>query len=352
MRLIHIVLLACFAAAAPAQVALFPGAGGYFENFESGPGNWALAPGSVGTAWQHGTPAGSVINTASSGSNVFMTSLAGNYVDNTLTSIDAVFDLTSYAGFPDPILSLQLWYDSENGWDGANVQMDSGSGFAVVGAVGDPGWYFDTDVDGLGNGVDGWSGASAGWTQMSHTLDGAAGHLVTLRISFGSDGSVSGYDGVAVDDIAITDAPIPLYPGTNEDLEATLDVNLAGPVIVDVGAEQAQIQIGDYVEYACTSPGATLVGLDFIVVASTLVTGMPIPQLFPGLHIDPATVVVINRSLSGVLPLLPTNGFNFAFVHPGGSFSGLSVYVQSLVSTATATNGIFVATNAIEMQMQ
>ena len=57
--------------------------------------------------------------------------------------------------------------------------------------------------------------------------------------------------------------------------------------------------------------------------------------------VDPVSVVVINRSLPGVLPLMPTGGFTFAFVHPGGSLTGLSVYLQTIISTATAANGIF-----------
>ena len=148
-----------------------------------------------------------------------------------------------------------LGFTCNHDGDCGTGQRDAGSGFVPVGQLGDPNWYNDGDVDGLGNLVDGWSGNSGGWITVSHALDGAAGQTIVLRITFGSDGSVSGFDGVAIDDIVIADAPLPLYPGTNEDLVATLDVNLGGPVAVDVGAEQAQIQVGDFVEYHAAASG-------------------------------------------------------------------------------------------------
>ncbi|MGQ9846187.1 MAG: fibronectin type III domain-containing protein, partial [Bacteroidales bacterium] len=52
----------------------------YFENFESNNGYWTS--GGVNSTWQWGAPAGTVINSAGSGTNAWVTNLTGNYNNN------------------------------------------------------------------------------------------------------------------------------------------------------------------------------------------------------------------------------------------------------------------------------
>ena len=54
-----------------AQITAYP----YLEDFESGAGGWSTA----GTLWELGTPAGTTIAGAASGTNAWMTGLSTNY---------------------------------------------------------------------------------------------------------------------------------------------------------------------------------------------------------------------------------------------------------------------------------
>lgn|GEM_PF-420153 len=184
----------------------------YMEDFATGANGWA-ADGTNST-WELGTPAGTVINSAASDANSWMTGLATIYNNNEDSwVIGPCFDFSSLIS---PQISLSIWWESEFSWDGAVLQssIDGGATWQNVGAVGDPdNWYNDNTIAGNPGGQqEGWSGnaasGSGGWVTAAHDLDGLGGQSsVFLRIAFGSDGSVNGFDGVAFDDILIREAP-------------------------------------------------------------------------------------------------------------------------------------------------
>ncbi len=187
-----------------AQISTFP----YAESFEAGAGGWATDAG-PNDNWALGTPAATTIIGASDGTEAWTTNLTGFY-NNSMAAgvVSPVFDFSALAD--DPTLLMDVWWNSEFSWDGANLQSstDGGATWANVGAFGDPlNWYNDSTINGAGVG-EGWTGrggsGSGGWVEAEHALDGLAGQAaVTLRVLFGSDSSVVD-DGFAFDNVRVT----------------------------------------------------------------------------------------------------------------------------------------------------
>ncbi|MAC95923.1 MAG: hypothetical protein CMC96_10505 [Flavobacteriales bacterium] len=187
----------------------------YFEDFENGAGSWS--DGGTNSSWELGAPNGTVINSAYSGSNSWVTNLRGNYNNNEESYVvSPCFDFTSLS---QPQIKMRIWVESENSWDGAVLQAtkDGGQTWQKVGAFGDPNnWYNDNSITGLSNiepSEEGWTGVvgnngTGAWVLAEHDLTGLAGEpSVELRIVFGSDGSINTYDGFAFDDVIIQEAP-------------------------------------------------------------------------------------------------------------------------------------------------
>lgn len=183
----------------------------YEEDFESGQNGWRINNLTLGS-WAFGTPAKTIINSASSGVNCFVNGgLTGTYVDNDASYIEGpCFDFTNIC---DPVLSVDVWWNAEFSWDGMNVTIstDGGTTWQLVGALGDPlNWYTDNSVAGNPGGYQSaWSGrnstlnGSGGWLTARHRLIGAENAPnVKIRFNFGSDNSVID-DGVAFDNVKI-----------------------------------------------------------------------------------------------------------------------------------------------------
>ena len=183
----------------------------YLEDFELGEGGFYVA--SDSTTFEYGTPAGSIINSAASGTKAWTTGLTTQYNNSERGYIQSpCFDLSSFGAGTSPALGLKVWWDSENGWDNANIKYstDGGLTFQLLGVVA-PIWY-----NKLGNTMfgpmkeDSWCGAAAntgsnGWVGVRQSLAGITGTTVIFRIQFSSDGSVVTGDGFAFDDFAIFD---------------------------------------------------------------------------------------------------------------------------------------------------
>lgn len=192
------------------SISTFP----YTEGFESGNGGWLVS--GINSTWAIGTPAKAIINGAANGLNSYVTELTGVYNNNEESYVTSpCFDFSALNA---PQLKMNVWWNSENTWDGTAIQssIDNGSTWQDVGAFGSPNnWFNDITISALGgittNGQ-GWTGTTAnigsgGWVLAEHDLTGLANQpSVQLRVVFGSDGSVQ-EDGFAFDDIFIDDAP-------------------------------------------------------------------------------------------------------------------------------------------------
>jgi hypothetical protein len=201
------------------------------EDFESSCGGWSSGVISDTSTWACGTPNKTIINGASSGSNAWVNGgLTDYYAKSENSYVESpCYDLSCMEA---PYLSLDIWWEVENEYDGAAVQYstDCGSSWNDLGAKGDSNcftknWYNNDDVNYLTTGnQEGWSGhngtlindggnscASSGegsgdWVTASHCLNGLGGESnVKFRVVFGG-GTVCEGEGFAFDDFEVREA--------------------------------------------------------------------------------------------------------------------------------------------------
>lgn len=174
----------------------------YNMSWEGGNAGWA-----TNGDWELGAPAGAVINSASAGTQAYVTNLVGNYSDGLISDLTSpCFDFSGFTS--DAILTADVWYDIETDWDGAYVEMsiDDGTTWTKVGTVNDPTWYNNTNANGAigdcfnGAGVDG----SQGWVTVTNVLSGSAGLAnAKIRFTMESDANTNN-EGFGVDNVSIT----------------------------------------------------------------------------------------------------------------------------------------------------
>ncbi|MBT8377337.1 MAG: fibronectin type III domain-containing protein, partial [Bacteroidia bacterium] len=203
---IFILLALAFSWQISAQITSYP----YSEDFESGDGGWTAVNGANGT-WAVGAPSATIINSADSGTNAWVTNLTGDYNTSEDSSVESpVFD---FSALVTPTIELSIWWNSEFSWDGAVLQssIDGGTTWVNVGALNDPNnWFNDDTIAGNPGGQQiGWTGressgnGSGGWVIARNTLTSLAGEAsVTFRVAFGSDTSIQD-EGFAFDTISI-----------------------------------------------------------------------------------------------------------------------------------------------------
>ncbi|MEM1413357.1 MAG: hypothetical protein AAGH15_00580 [Myxococcota bacterium] len=167
-------------------------------DFEADAGGFTT--GGTGSTWAWGAPAGPVIDRAANGTNAWVTNLSGDYSNNEDSFIESPpMDLS--AASSDPLLSFNLFYETESCCDEGFVEVSTDGGMTwtkVLGAADAVGWYNDTFSQW-------WDGTNGGWTAVSTTLTGTAGFAdVRLRFRFSSDISVT-EDGFAIDDVRVAD---------------------------------------------------------------------------------------------------------------------------------------------------
>lgn len=205
----------------------------YAEDFEMGSGEWQA--GGTNSSWELGQPVGPVIDTAASGQHAWVTNLVGFYASEENSWVESpCFDLRDQEG---AWIFLDIWYESESGWDGAVLQssLDLGASWQNVGIFGSlNNWFNDTSISAMPGGQrTGWSGSgpkgSGEWLQAAYALDtsitGRSG--VQFRIAFASDRSVE-TEGFAFDNVRIEVPEFSVDLGENDTLcvGAVLD---AGP---------------------------------------------------------------------------------------------------------------------------
>ncbi|MBX2932222.1 MAG: gliding motility-associated C-terminal domain-containing protein [Chitinophagaceae bacterium] len=197
----------------------------YHEDFEAGQGNWTT--GGTNSDWTFGTPNKSIITNAASGSNCWITgTLTGNFYNfgENAWLMSPCFDFTSLTN---PQISFNIFWETERRYDGATFQYsinggttwqnlgNSNSNNNCLGAN----WFNYSPITSLG--IDGWSGTklptsgscqgsggSNNWVSAKHILTALAGQSnVRFRFVFGAGTTCNSFNGVAVDDITIAEAP-------------------------------------------------------------------------------------------------------------------------------------------------
>jgi len=102
----------------------------------------AYNDGSNGSVWERGVPTGTILNQASSGSQVYGTILNGNHPDNTKgILLSRCYDLSSMVR---PVLKFNMAFDLEENFDLVFVQysIDNGTTWDVLGNINSqPNWY-------------------------------------------------------------------------------------------------------------------------------------------------------------------------------------------------------------------
>ena len=209
----------------PVVVSTFP----YDEGFEAQP---AWTSGGTDNDWAWGMPNKQIIDAAGGGDRCWIIGgLAGNFYNYGEQSwlASPCFDLSAVQY---PWISFKIFWECEKQYDGLALQysLDEGSTWQNVGEAAGPedclttNWYNTPYVNNLtlANPRHGWSGrigasqgscaggdGSGGWVTASHCLDFLAGApSVKFRFVFGAGTTCNNYDGVAIDDVHIGEAPI------------------------------------------------------------------------------------------------------------------------------------------------
>ncbi|MGK7396348.1 MAG: PKD-like domain-containing protein, partial [Candidatus Cyclobacteriaceae bacterium M3_2C_046] len=188
----------------------------YVQSFDQGISGWVA--GGDSSSWELGPPDGQVINNAYSGSSVWMTNLDGVYRKNERSWVNGpAFDLTQIER---PMLSVKLWYQTQQQVDGAVIQysLDGGISWERLGDLNqdDAGidWYNTTSIvsqpgefeaGDVNLGSLGWTGKTSEWVDARYSLEFLTNESqVRFRFAFASDGTdLQDLDGFAFDDFTI-----------------------------------------------------------------------------------------------------------------------------------------------------
>ena len=200
----------------------------YTENFESNNGNWTVSGTSPTWAW--GDPNKPVITNAAGGSGKCWVTgglTSGSYASNEKSYLTSpCFDFT---GLVHPMIAFDVFWESERKYDGAKLEysINNGTSWVTVGDINSnnnpciaKNWYNYNPINYINN-TPGWSGnkqptsgscqgggGSNTWVPARHALDFLAGQpSVRFRFMFGAGSQCNAYDGFAVDNIRVAEAP-------------------------------------------------------------------------------------------------------------------------------------------------
>jgi gliding motility-associated-like protein len=337
----------------------------YQEGFEA---SAAWTSGGFGDDWAWGTPAKPTISGPGGGTKSWCVGgLTGSFynIDAQSWLESPCFDFTA---LPYPWISFKLFWECERTYDGFGFQysLDQGTTWSNVGSVNDPvtcfdqNWFNAASILNLDQATpnSGWSGrigptqgsctggaGSGGWLTASHCLVDLAGEpSVKFRFIFGAGSTCNNYDGVAVDDIFIGEAPPEQNPVQFSCFADTLSINGLQTCadswlwdFDDPASGSANTSTDDNPEHVFTAPGSYNVTL-------TLNFSCRSPQVVPlPLNILGLQVLTTDPDCSG------NNGSVEAIIsnaqgpltytwNPGG-------YTTSFVSGLGAGNYVVLATD-------
>ncbi|HYF94394.1 MAG TPA: S8 family serine peptidase [Symbiobacteriaceae bacterium] len=158
----------------------------FADDMESGDNGWTHS--GAGDNWARGTPTNGP-GAAHSGSNVWATSLSGNYSDDGDASL--VSPPIILTGLSSISLRFAHWYSLERNYDFGHVEVsaDGGTNWTALASYTSPGG----------------SGAPVGWETPTLDLSSYAGQTIQVRFRLESDGSVN-YPGWYIDDVMVAGA--------------------------------------------------------------------------------------------------------------------------------------------------
>jgi hypothetical protein len=188
----------------------------YVQDFEEEENFWlvnGLLPSTINghtSSWEWGKPNGFVIDHAASGAHSWVTDIDGRYPVNDSSFVEGpYFDFT---GVSYPYVELKLWLYSEPARDGAQLQytIDDGNTWKSVNKNANTWnwpWYTNNYIYALDG--PGWdSDTTTGWISRYQFLPSEViDKQVKFRMKFVSDSFYDPYEGIAFDDIIISDAP-------------------------------------------------------------------------------------------------------------------------------------------------
>jgi hypothetical protein len=170
----------------------------YLEDFESTDACWT-AESAFMNDWQWGVPGKPTIDSAYSGTKVWITGLVNNYaVSNTCYLVTSPID---FSNLINPVLSFYLNIKTTPDVDAMILEVSLGGG-PWIKVVGDPGFYNNSSWGGL-IAPPKWSGNSQGWQKFQTSVAAYSGiSNVRFRFDFNT-GSVGSDEGIAIDDFSI-----------------------------------------------------------------------------------------------------------------------------------------------------
>ncbi len=209
------------AAQCTATVNKFP----YNENFETSNGNWVS--GGLASDWEWGKPAKQVINAAGSGSKCWMTGGLNKKAYNDAENAWLKSPCFNFSALKDPYITFKVFWETSWKDDGAILQYstDNGISWQILISQNEPAnclsekWFNTSFVENLSG--QGWSGniqssrpgclisnGSINWVTAKHNAPDLAGKQnVIFRFVFASGAACNDFDGFAIDDFSIEEAP-------------------------------------------------------------------------------------------------------------------------------------------------
>ena len=186
-----------------------------------------------GSVWERGIPGGSLLNSASSGSNAYATVLNGNHPDNQKSFL--VTNCYDFSTIETPVLKFQMAYDIEDDYDVLYVEysLDAGTNWNLLGSRSSlPNWY---SSDRTPNQFDCQNCPGGQWTRSNTTFteyaydftvnalletDLTNANNIMFRFVFHADEFVN-QEGVVIDDFVIEGTPA---DDEDDDNDGILDV--------------------------------------------------------------------------------------------------------------------------------
>jgi hypothetical protein len=212
------------------------------------------------SVWERGVPTGTVLNTASSGTQVYGTVLDGDHPDATRGFlVSGCYELASIVA---PVLKFNMAYELEDNFDIVYVEysINNGSSWFVLGNTNSqPNWY-NSDRTNANSGADDdcqncpgsqWTGTNTTMTEYAYDFvaNAAAGETdlteesnIIFRIVFHSDPSVV-EEGAIIDDFTVEG----VQDDDDDDNDGILDVDDNCPLIGNADqADNDGDNIGDF----------------------------------------------------------------------------------------------------------